>query len=285
MKYVRKNLIKIALGTLLLISIVVWYSLLSKESQGILTVAFLDVGQGDAIFIESPTGRQVLIDAGAGNEVLRALGSVMPFYDRSIDMVIATHADKDHIGGFPAVLKRFAVDAVVRTDNKSKSNIYREFNELTEKEQAQKLLLRTGSRIALGGGAYIEVLFPDRDVSEVESNTASIITRLIYGNTSFILTGDSPRSIEKYISGVFGSNLKSDVLKAGHHGSKTSTSKYFLNTVDPDYVVISAGKDNRYGHPNKEVMDLLRQTGTEILITYNEGNIVFESDGEKVVRK
>ncbi len=270
---------------LLFATAIVWVMLWSQNRLGILTVTFLDVGQGDAIFIESPTGKQVLIDAGAGNEVLRALGSVMPFYDRSIDMVIATHTDKDHIGGFPAVLKRFDVDAVVRTDNKSESSVYRAFNELTEKEQAQKLFLRAGSRVALGGGAYIEVLFPDRDVSELESNTASIIMRLIYGDTSFILTGDSPQSIEKYISGVFGSNLKSDVLKAGHHGSKTSTSEYFLNIVNPDYVVISAGKDNRYGHPNKEVTDLLEQIGTEILITYNEGNIVFESDGEKIIKK
>jgi len=250
-----------------------------------MTVTFLDVGQGDAIFIESPSGRQVLVDSGSGRGVLSGLGSVMPFYDHSIDMLIATHPDKDHIGGFPEVLARFNIDAVVRSGNRGQSNIFQAFNQFIEKEKAQELFLRAGSRVSIGGGAYIEILFPDRDVSEVESNTASVITRIIYGDTSFLLTGDSPKSIEKYIAAQFGSNLKSDVLKAGHHGSKTSTDEYFLNAVNPEYVIISAGADNSYGHPHKIVLDLLEKTGAKIFTTYDEGNIVFESDGASVVKK
>jgi len=270
---------------LLIATVFIWGFIWSQNRTDVLTVTFLDVGQGDAIFIELPDGKQVLVDSGSGRQVLRALGEAMPFYDHSIDMIIATHPDKDHIGGFPDILKRFDVDAVVRSGNKAESNVYGAFNDLVAKEEAQELFLRAGSRIALGGGAYIEILFPDRDVRDVESNTASVIARIIYGDTSFLLTGDSPKSIEKYITGQFGANLKSNVLKAGHHGSKTSTDEYFLNAVDPEFVVISAGKDNSYGHPHKEVMNLLTEIEARVFATYELGNIIFESDGSSVVKK
>ena len=129
---------------------------------------------------------------------------------------------------------------------------------------------------------YLNILFPDRDNEDWETNTASIVTKLTYGDTSFLLTGDSPIAIEKYLSMIDGKNLKSDVLKAGHHGSRTSTSESFASLVSPEYAVISAGKDNRYGHPHKEVLDILEKIKATILKTYELGTISFSSDGEKI---
>lgn len=246
----------------------------------LLCVAFLDVGQGDAIFMQSPSGRQLLIDTGRNQEVLRGLGEVMSFSDREIDYVLATHPDADHIGGLSDVLDRFKVAHVIRTANESDSSLWEEAEKKIEAEGAVVTIARRGQRFDLGDGVFLDILFPDVDVSEYESNTASIVARLVYGETSFMLTGDSPKSIEEYLVLVEGEYLESDVLKVGHHGSRTSTSELFLVEVSPSYAVISAGKDNSYGHPHLEVTDALFNAGIETFNTADQGHIIFWSDGE-----
>jgi len=134
-------------------------------------------------------------------------------------------------------------------------------------------------RIILDYGVVLEILFPDRNTTNWESNTSSIIARLSYGEESFIFTGDAPESIEKYLIGKSSSELNSSVLKLGHHGSRTSSSKIFLSAVDPKYAVISAGKDNKYGHPHKEVTDLLVDLKIPTVSTYEQGTIIFETNG------
>jgi len=251
----------------------------------LLCVVFLDVGQGDAIFIQSPSGKQMLIDSGRDSSVLRQLGEVMSFSDRNIDYVLATHPDADHIGGLAVVLDRFSVSNVIRTENESDTGMWEVVERKIEEEGAVVHYVRRGQRYDLGSNVYIEILFPDIDASELESNTSSIVARLVYSDTAFMFTGDSPKSIEEYLVLVEGENLESDVLKAGHHGSRTSTSELFLAEVDPEYAVISAGKDNSYGHPHLEVTDMLFNFGVETLNTAEEGNVVFWSDGENVIHK
>ena len=129
----------------------------------------------------------------------------------------------------------------------------------------------------LGDGAILQILFPDRDPSGMETNTSSIVARLVYGQNEFLFTGDSPQAIEKYLIALGG--LQSDVLKAGHHGSKTSSSAEFVSAVAPEYAVISVGKDNRYGHPNQETLDTFTNFGSQILCTDQSGRIIFKSDG------
>jgi competence protein ComEC len=139
-------------------------------------------------------------------------------------------------------------------------------------------------RIILGDGAYADVLFPDRDVSAVETNTASIIMRVVYGETSFMLTGDSPQSIERYLtSSIYRTSLRSDVLKVGHHGSRTSSAEAFVHAVSPRYAVFSRGCDNAYGHPHREVVERFARLGIETRDTCEDGTVVFRSDGSAVV--
>ena len=252
-----------------------------------LTVSFLDVGQGDAIFIEGPTGTQLLIDGGATRGVLRSVRKVMPFFDRSIDAVVATHPDQDHIGGLAHVLGRYAVQHFFEPGNSSQTPASLRLREALQEKGMKPIPARRGMRLLLGGGAYADVLFPDRDVSTAESNTASVVMRVVYGETAFLLTGDSPQSIEKYLvsleplaSGKSG--LKSNVLKAGHHGSKTSSAEIFLETVNPDVVVISAGKDNRYGHPHQTVVEAIKSRGIGLRSTALEGTVLFTSNGETI---
>lgn len=271
------------------IAVFAWYpelsSLFSNQScdKKALCVVFLNVGQGDAIFIQSPQGVQMLIDAGRPDgAVLRELAKVMSFSDRDLDYVLATHPDSDHIGGLKEVFSRYEIKSVIRTENESDTDIWQAVEETMTLEGSSINFARRGQVYDLGGEVKLEILFPDTDPSKMESNTASIVARLIYGETSFLLTGDSPKAIEEYLVLIEGENLHSNVLKAGHHGSRTSTSELFLDEVSPDFAVISAGKDNSYGHPHMEVTDMLFNKGIKTLNTALVGKIVFWSDGKEL---
>jgi competence protein ComEC len=264
----------------LFLLVVFIFSLLFNQTAGKLKVSFLDVGQGDAIFVTAPNGYQMLVDGGANNSVLRELGKVMPFYDRSIDVVLATHADQDHIGGLVEVLKRYKVDLFVRTNTTSTSAVYIELEDLIKQKNIKEEIITSPKILSLGSGAEFDILFPTQDTAGWETNEASIVGKLTYGNNSFMLTGDSPQKIEKYLVGKYGEFLKSDVLKAGHHGSQTSNSELFVGSVSPAYTIISAGLNNRYGHPNKEALDIFTSFQEKILETLGGGMIRFETDGE-----
>ena len=250
--------------------------------DGLLTVAFLDVGQGDAIYIETPDGVQVLIDGGPDSGVLRELSKQLPFFDTDLDVVIATHSDKDHIGGLIEVLNRFTVDTLVRTENKNDTEVAELFDELVSTEGAEIFLARGGQQLLLGASTTLLILSPEGDSAQWESNTASIVAQLQYGESTFMLTGDAPVNIEEYLTGAYGELLQSDVLKLGHHGSRTSSGDIFLDVVSPTYGIVSAGKDNSYGHPHKEVVDALKERGIVMLETATDGTVVFKSDGQDV---
>lgn len=254
----------------------------SEVGDGLLTVAFLDVGQGDAIYIETPDGVQVLIDGGPDASVLRELSKVMSFWDRSINVIVATHADKDHIGGLVDVLTRYEVGQIIRTENDSDTAVSSAFVFMSAEEKSALHLARAGDSIALGASTTLQIFSPGSDPTEWESNTSSIVAQLKYGEIEFMLTGDAPVGIEDYLADTYGTALESEVLKLGHHGSKTSTAENFLEVVSPQYAVVSASVDNRYGHPHAEVIDRVESKGVEVLRTAELGTIVFKSDGERV---
>ncbi len=281
---IRKRLV--TLGLLLVAAMVAWWPEIPFTGLGppvcdptILCVAFLDVGQGDAIFIQSPSGARMLIDAGRDTSVLRELSGVMGFFDRDLDYALITHPDADHISGFPEIFARYDVRQVIRTENVSDTAIWRATERAIAEEGSAVYFARRGQRYDLGGGVTLEILFPDTDPTDMESNTASIVARLTYGDIAFMLTGDAPKAIEEYLVLVEGEHLGSDVLKVGHHGSRTSTSEMFLDEVAPTYAVISAGKDNSYGHPHVEVTDMLFNAGIITLSTAEQGRVIFWSDG------
>ena len=271
------------LAIFLVVNIFIWTAVFRADRKGELTVAFLNVGQGDAIYIEAPNGNQMLIDGGPpSGAVLRALGSVMPFWDRSLDVVLSTHPDQDHVGGLPIVLNRFRVGYVVTTENTSDTGAYSAFEKAITEKRPKRVLARAGERIILDDGVVLEILFPDRSAQGWETNTGSIVARLLYGNESFVFTGDSPQSVEKFLVNKKGGAIRSTVLKLGHHGSRTSSSREFLSAVDSKYAVISAGKDNKYGHPHKEVTDLLTELKIPSISTAEHGTIIFKTNGENL---
>lgn len=278
----RKNFKWYFLAALALAAGFIWFAVFEIEARaGKLTLDVLDVGQGDAIFVQVDNGVQVLIDGGPDNSVLSKLGEVMPFWDRSIDLVILTHPHADHLDGLLEVLKRYRVGAVIESGVNHSIPEYDEWHTLLTEKSVPVIIAKGGQRIQLSHAASIDILAPFQNfVGESPKNVhdAMVVSKLAYGSTTAFLMGDAEKLIEYQL--IFsGINLTSDVLKVGHHGSKTSSSEDFLKAVAPKFAVISVGRKNRYGHPYQEVLDRLVTMGTKILRTDLDGNIRIESDG------
>ena len=275
------------LVALLLSNVFILYVVLQPNTQP-LRISILDVGQGDSILIQSPTGVNVLVDGGPDRSVVRELPKRMGPLDRAIDLMVETHPDKDHIAGLADVLEMYEVKNFMSPGVPNDTNVFARLVADVEKEPGVSVYTALrGQRIHLGDGAYADVLYPDHDVSHLRAtNDASIVLHVVYGETSFMLTGDLPSTIEDVlVSSVSPESLKSDVLKAGHHGSKYSTGDKWLQAVAPSTVVISAGKGNTYGHPSPEALARVQKFGARIVSTIDVGTITFESDGHRIHQK
>jgi competence protein ComEC len=269
----------IIVGLLLVATCAVWYEVHAEGSHE-LRFVMLDIGQGDALYIQGPNGNQVIIDGGPGDALLGQLSKIISPFDRSIDLIINTNPDKDHFEGFIPLLDRYSVGAFMEAGTDASDNpLWVELKKKVAEQNIPDILARRGQRIDLGDGAYIDILFPDRDVTGLSHNDGSIVAKLVYGKTSVMLTGDSTQIIEKYLVSLDPTELQSTILKAGHHGSKTSSSDQFVQAVAPQFVAISSGKANMYGHPNQETLDTLAKYNVPALDTCVMGPISFESDG------
>ncbi len=251
-----------------------------------LRVSFLDVGQGDAILIQKGN-QQVLVDGGPSPQAIcLGLGKKMPFWDRTIELVILTHPSADHATGLVEVLNRYRVREVLYPTLAFESGIYVEWLRLIEEKGVKSTLAQAGQQLNLGDGVIIEVLSPQSPPlsgtdSDVDNNAA--ILRLSLGEVSFLLTADMMREAEFELL-YNRANLKSTVLKVAHHGSDTSTTPEFLAVANPQLAVISVGADNDYGHPSDEVLKRLEERlGSEnIYRTDEDGTIEFITDGERL---
>jgi len=272
---------------LMLVAIILFtFYALARENPNTLTVAFLDVGQGDAIFIESPTGTQIVIDGGPGKSILRELPKVMPIYDRSIDAIMITNPDADHSAGFIDVLYRYDVGLEIEPGTEKHTITYQTLEGVLESKGVKRILARRGMKLDLGGGAHLEILYPDLDVANYSPNDGSIVAKLIYGKTSVMLMGDATERVERHLLAIASTSVyKTDLLKLGHHGSKTSSSQSWLEAVSPSAAIISVGLDNRYGLPSPVVTERLASGSIPYLQTSEEGTIVYESDGSTFIRK
>lgn len=278
-----KKLVIGIIAVLVCFNVLAWAAVLKTSDQS-LKVVFFDVGQGDSIFIETPKGTQVLIDGGPNSKVLEKLNEQLPFFDRSLDLVILTHPDADHLAGLVEVLKSYKADFVAWTGVGSSRPEFQEFLAEINQGNAQKLFLAEGEKIIIGKDVYFEVLAPlenfqGREVSDF--NSSSLILKMVYGKSTFLFTGDSPQSIEWQLVDS-GKDISSQVLKVSHHGSDTATSDIFLQKVDPEIAVISAGAKNRYGHPAAEILERLEKYGIKTMRTDQQGNIKIFSNGEEI---
>lgn len=236
-------------------------------------IIFLSVGQGDAILIRSGL-TEILIDAGVdGKLLLSRIGRHIPFWDRTIETVIATHSDRDHIGGFPSLFRSYRVLSALTNGYEDDTATEKLFFEAIERDGASRQAIRAGTEITLpnnGGRLVVEYPSPSgRALSDRESNEGSLVIRFTYGESTILLTGDLPR--EEFFLPF---EQPIDILKVAHHGSKYSSSETFLNLISPREAVISVGK-NSYGHPAPEVIERLTKQGVQIRRTDREEDIVY----------
>jgi competence protein ComEC len=279
-RFPRINRFRVAVVALAVVSILFWNAALSSAGKG-LTITVLDVGQGDSILIESPSGKRMLVDGGE-----RAMGEkvVVPFLRKKgisrLDVVVLTHPHEDHVGGLPAVLSKIEVKTVLDPGCVYESESYRRFLDLIERNKIKYHLARAGQEINLGKAVKGFILHPSLPFLEENVNNWSIVFRLQYGKFSMLFTGDNEMEGEERIMEIFlPSRLASTILKVGHHGSATSTSSPFLEAVDPEAAVISCGKRNKFRHPHKVTLDKLKRV--RLYRTDQNGAVTITSDGKK----
>lgn len=256
---------------------------IANQKDGLLKVYFLDVGQGDAIFIETPSGRQILIDGGPDNMVLQKLGEVMPFYDHDIDMVIASHPHADHITGLIDVLNRYEVKSVIEAKEVYDSPQYWAWQDVVAVEGALNVDALAGKVIDFGDGVILMLLHPFQSAIGTETKNPHdymVVAMLEYGSFRILLTGDMEQKVENKLVAIR-EDLRADILKVGHHGSNTSSSEEFLTEVKPQSAFIEVGVDNQYHLPSSEILQRLDNFGIKYYRTDIDGDIKIISDGDK----
>jgi len=271
---------------LLIAAILVWSVALTRPDDK-LHVSFLDVGQGDAILIQTPNGQDILIDGGPDPQKINLeLSERLPFWDRTIDLVVSTQPQADHVTGLVEVLQRYRVKRVLEPGVSYNSSIYQEWLRIIDDKGIEYGMARAGQEIDLGNGIKMEVLNPPESLWEgtdddVDNN--GVVLRLSWDNVSFLFTADIRKDLEFELIGQR-ANLRSTVLKIAHHGSDTSTSQHFLAVVNPEVAVICVGADNPFGHPSPEVLERLtdRLGEDHVYRTDDNGTIEFITDGENL---
>ncbi len=250
-----------------------------NKNANIMTVSFFDVGQADALLITSPNQKRVMIDTGLNQAVISKLSKEMNYLDKTIDLVISTHGHADHVGGLPSIIDQYKLKYHASNFLDDKTDLVLRIEDLIEEEQINQITLQAGDRVVLDkeNNIYIDILWPTEIISINDKNDNSIVALLVFDEVSFLMTGDAGMRIENYLIDEFQEKLASKVLKLGHHGSRTSTALSFLEEVGPKYVVISAGENNRHGHPHEEVLLNLERYSRDLI-----SNCEKEENNDKV---
>lgn len=276
-------------GALFLLSVLILYLLtpqnehsLEDKEKGV-SISFLDVGQGDATFIEFSDGSQMLIDCAIDARIMEALGRVMEFHDRSIEYLVLTHPDLDHYGGCQDVLERFDIREIILNGDEKNGDQWRSFMDAVNAEGADITIMKDQFEWDISG-TQISFLYPDHDVSENTTipgatketgpNNASIIIKISYDGIETLLIGDAEKEQEEYLVEHYMSSIDVEVLKAGHHGSAGSSVQSFVDATSPDEVIFSAGVGNSFGHPSARIIRRFERAGSRIWRTDTMGDIL-----------
>lgn len=283
-----KKLLKL-LCLLALISVGVWYyfGLAKAAPPSLAEIAYLDVGQGDSELITLPPDYQILIDGGPGDQVIDQLNVEMPLGDRTIELMVNSHPDADHLAGLLSVLREYEVKQILMPDVAKDTLMYKEWMQLIESKHIPYQRLREPATIPLRDEVRIDILHPSTQtmLPNMAANDWSVIMRLQVGQTSFLFTGDIEGGVEEAVVEHETPALASDVLKVAHHGSHTSSTEAFLQAVQPTLAIMEVGRDNRYGHPHADVLQRYAQLHIPVLRTDQEGTIVLSSDGTTISRE
>lgn len=275
----RKFFVALLVGllSLMLLCGVIWMGL----PDGQMRMWFLDVGQGDAILVQGPANEWILTDGGPGSAVIQELSRIIPFFDREIELVILTHPHADHLDGLLHVFERYHVRNLLLTGVGYDYIGYERLLEIANDRNIRLLYPEAGVDFRVGK-VGIDLIYPSenfvgRSFSNV--NNSSIVYRLIYGDLVALFSGDLEDSVENELVGHADLNLDADLMKAGHHGSKTSNSREFVERISPEFSVISCGVDNKFKHPFAGTLETFRSIGARLSRTDLNGTIGFVVPG------
>ena len=273
------------------ITVAVWFLVLIPAGNKVLEINFFDVGQGDAILIQTPENKTMLIDGGPNNRVLEKLGKNLPPFHKQINVVILTHPHADHVLGLVEVLRRYEVELLILNGAELKTDIYSEFLKVAKEKNVKIIITKEDMAIHFSDNLEFDILSPlgaNQVVFNKKSesfgvggnnvNDSSIVGKLMFKNFSIMFTGDATSKTEIRLLSD-GYDLKSDVLKVGHHGSKYSSSIAFLNAVLPEAAIIEVGAKNRYGHPSPAALSRLKMFDIGVFRTDLNGDIKVLSNG------
>ena len=285
----KKEFFLLVIFLLVLGNFFVWKEVFSLDRS--LKVVFFNIGQGDSIFIETPQKHQILIDGGPSKKILEKLAENLPFWDNSLDLVILTHPDADHLSGLNYVLERYEVENILWTGVEKETKTFECWKENLKKENANIVIAQRGQKIK-AGKSEIFILYPFQNLEgrffDKDTNDTSIVAKLLFGKDTFLFTGDISQEIEKKLFEKETDSLYQDfdvgaqILKVAHHGSKTSSCREFLEIVKPEIAVISCGKNNPYHHPHESVLQRLKEFGIKVLRTDQKGDIKIISNGTEL---
>lgn len=267
-------------------SIYIFYNYYHYQKNNDLEVSFIDVGQGDAIFIKTPEKHQVIIDFGS-NQGINDLNKKIPWWNKKIDLAIITHPHDDHIIGLIQIIKNYKVRNIMYTGIIFDSPAYLELLKEIEKKNIPLLIPQKNQSIKLGKDCNLDILFPWESFlnKEIDNlNNSSIISQLSCQNSKFLFMGDAEIEVENEILKKE-INIKSDVLKIGHHGSITSSQQEFLEKVAPQIAIIMVGKNNKFNHPSLRVLKRLEKLKIKTFRTDLDGTITIISDGKNIYEK
>lgn len=249
--------------------------------NGIIEVSYLDVGQGDAAYIKV-NDMDILIDAGPKSDVDKLMKQLEEKNIDDFEIIVATHPHEDHIGGMTKVLETYKVENFYMPKVTHNTKTFENMLKAVEKQGLKVKILKAGVNIDIGEGALLETFSPINEPDDGNLNNYSPIMKLTFGNNSFLFTGDAEKEVETEVLNKYKDKLNSDVIKFGHHGSSTSSSKEFIEAVSPSCGIISCGVDNSYGHPHKEILKLIQDMNIKSYRTDTQGQITVTSDGNNI---
>lgn len=240
-----------------------------------LRIYFLDVGQGDSILIQSPDKRYILVDGGPSSSAQKLISNITGNFHRRIDLVILTHPHNDHYAGLIDVIQKYEIGTIILPDITGNEPLYNSFLNEVRHQKIKTVFAPNKTDINFGAGIYLDLIdTPRKGAVSKNANESSIITRILYGSLSIFLTGDAPIE-EESAALATNQDLRADILKVGHHGSKTSTSEEFLSASKPAITVIQSGVKNRFGHPHTETLSRLQKFNSQIFRNDEKGTIEF----------
>lgn len=263
--------------------LIVYFFYFDKQKNN-LEIVFLDVGQGDAILVKTPKDKNILIDGGPDRNIIYKLSPYIPQNKRTIDLMILTHPDIDHLTGLNEVLERYEVKNIIYNGVGDDDPVYKEWQSLKENKKIPFLIIKERERLNIENNLYFDFFWPKEDLTGKDfdnDNFYSLMMKMNFGSNSVLFTGDTEKEVEDILI-KDNVNLKSDILKVSHHGSKNATTLDFLEKIKPIYAVISVGKDNSFGHPSFRVISNLERMGITTLRTDEIGDIIFISNGQSI---